>query len=455
MNNAETIFSISQLNRLTRQTLEREFPLCWVAGEVSNLTRAMSGHVYFTLKDDAAQVRCIMFRMRAQSIPWRLENGQQVEARALVSLYEPRGDFQLTVETMRRAGLGRLFEEFSRLKEKLRLAGLFAPEKKRPLPRFPRRIGIVSSPRAAALHDVLITLRRRAPHLSVILYPTQVQGGSAANDIAEAIARAGQRNECDLLLLVRGGGGIEDLWAFNEEVVARAIASSRLPIISGIGHETDTTIADFVADIRAATPTAAAELATQEWSAIAAQLTGFFRALNGAANRRITQEQQRLDRHASRLIDPISRMQREKARLDMLGVRLRVALTNNLRHRRARLDALNFRLNQGAPRMEARRNRLSLLAQRLQTVLLRQQQRRHHLLDIVTTTLAHLNPYNIQARGFAIVRNAEGAIIGSARRLQVGERIILEFHDGQATAEVLDVQPIASPTTPAQDQPDR
>jgi exodeoxyribonuclease VII large subunit len=452
MNNAETVFSISQLNRLARQTLEREFPLCWVAGEVSNLTRAMSGHVYFTLKDDAAQVRCIVFRMRAQSIPWRLENGQQVEARVLVSLYEPRGDFQLTVETMRRAGLGRLFEEFSRLKEKLRLAGLFAPEKKRPLPRFPRRIGIVSSPRAAALHDVLITLRRRAPHLSVILYPTQVQGGSAANDIAEAIARAGQRNECDLLLLVRGGGGIEDLWAFNEEAVARAIASSRLPIISGIGHETDTTIADFVADIRAATPTAAAELATQEWSAIAAQLTGFFRALNGAVNRRIAQEQQRLDRHASRLIDPISRMQREKARLDMLNVRLRVALTNNLRGRRSRLDALNFRLNHGVPRMEARRNHLSLLAQRLRTALLRQQQRRHHLLDIVTAALAHLNPRNIQARGFAIVRAAEGTTIGSARHLHVGERIILEFHDGQATAGVLDIQPVASPTTPAQDR---
>ena len=452
MNNAEAVFSISQLNRLARQTLEREFPLCWVAGEVSNLTRAMSGHVYFTLKDDAAQVRCIMFRLRAQSIPWRLENGQQVEARALVSLYEPRGDFQLTVETMRRAGLGRLFEEFSRLKEKLRLAGLFAPEKKRPLPRFPRRIGIVSSPRAAALHDVLTTLRRRAPYLSVILYPTQVQGGSAANDIAQAIARAGQRHECDLLLLVRGGGGIEDLWAFNEEIVARAIADSRLPVISGIGHETDTTIADFVADIRAATPTAAAELATQGWSAIAAQLTGFSRALNGAVNRRIAQEQQRLDRHASRLIDPISRMQREKARLDMLSVRLRVALTNNLRGRHARLDALNFRLNHGAPRMETRRNHLSLLAQRLRTALLRQQQRRHHLLDIVTAALAHLNPRNIQARGFAIVRAAQGTAIGSARHMHVGERIILEFHDGQATAGVLDIQPVASPTTPAQDR---
>jgi exodeoxyribonuclease VII large subunit len=451
MNSAETVFSISQLNRLARQALEREFPLCWVSGEISNLTRAVSGHVYFTLKDDTAQVRCVMFRLRAQSIPWRLENGQQVEVRVLVSLYEPRGDFQLTVESMRRAGLGRLFEEFSRLKEKLRLAGLFSPEKKHPLPRFPRRIGIVSSPRAAALHDVLTSLRRRVPHLPVILYPTQVQGESAANDIAQAIAKAGLRNECDLLLLVRGGGSIEDLWAFNEEIVALAIAGSRLPIISGVGHETDTTIADFVADIRAATPTAAAELATQGWFDIVGKLTGFSRTLNSAISRRITQEQQRLDRHALRLIDPATRMQREKSRLDMLSIRLHIALMNNLRAKRARLDTSALRLNRCAPRMASRQSHLSLLAQRLRTTMMHHHQHRRHLLDTMTKAFAHLNPHNIQARGFAILRTPQGATIGSIHHLYVGEQIALELHDGRATARVLDVQMTLSAVVPPQD----
>jgi len=198
MADPQVVLSISQLNRLTRQVLEREFPLCWVTGEVSNLTRAASGHVYFTLKDVAAQVRCVMFRMRAQLVPWRLENGQQIEARALVSLYEPRGDFQLTVEAVRRAGLGRLFEEFSRLKEKLLREGLFAPERKRPIPRFPRQIGIISSPQAAALHDVLVALGRRAPHLGVILYPTQVQGETAAAGIAHMQGNATSAMYCCL-----------------------------------------------------------------------------------------------------------------------------------------------------------------------------------------------------------------------------------------------------------------
>ncbi len=437
MADPQVVLSISQLNRLTRQVLEREFPLCWVTGEVSNLTRAASGHVYFTLKDVAAQVRCVMFRMRAQLVPWRLENGQQVEARALVSLYEPRGDFQLTVEAVRRAGLGRLFEEFSRLKEKLLHEGLFAPEKKRSIPRFPRQIGIISSPQAAALHDALVALRRRAPHLGVILYPTQVQGETAAAGIANAIKQAGQRNECDVLLLVRGGGSIEDLWAFNEEVVARAIAGSGLPIISGVGHETDTTIADFVADMRAATPTAAAELATQGWHESQEKLATFARMLHTAMGHRITQEQQRLDHYSLRLIHPATRLRHGRDQLNFLGARLHTGMANQLRQQRTRINALDLRLNRNLPRMEGQQGRISLLAQRLKMAMLNLHQQRQNSLDNMAAALAHLNPHSILARGFAIVRADDGKVVSNVKVLNPGASITLELSDGQATARIL------------------
>jgi len=437
MADPQVVLSISQLNRLTRQVLEREFPLCWVTGEVSNLTRAASGHVYFTLKDVAAQVRCVMFRMRAQLVPWRLENGQQIEARALVSLYEPRGDFQLTVEAVRRAGLGRLFEEFSRLKEKLLHEGLFAPEKKRPIPRFPRQIGIISSPQAAALHDVLVALRRRAPHLGVILYPTQVQGETAAAGIANAIKLAGHRNECDVLLLVRGGGSIEDLWAFNEEIVARAIAGSGLPIISGVGHETDTTIADFVADMRAATPTAAAELATQGWHESQEKLATFARMLHTAMGRRITQEQQRLDHYSLRLIHPATRLRHGRDQLNFLGARLHTGMANQLRQQRTRINALDLRLNRNLPHMEGQQGRILLLAQRLKMAMLNLHQQQQNSLDNMAAALAHLNPHSILARGFAIVRADDGKVVSNVRVLNPGVSITLELSDGQATARIL------------------
>ena len=255
------VIPVSLLNRMARERLESAFPLCWVAGEISNLTYAASGHVYFTLKDAQAQVRCVMYRNRAQLLGWRLANGQRIEARVLVTLYEARGDFQLNVENARQAGTGNLYEEFLRRKARLDAEGLFAPEHKRDLPAFPRRIGLITSPQAAALRDVLTTLRRRAPQVGVVLYPTPVQGAGAAREIVAALRMAGERKECDLLILCRGGGSLEDLWEFNDEALARAIRACPLPVISGVGHETDFTLADFAADCRAPTPTAAAELA--------------------------------------------------------------------------------------------------------------------------------------------------------------------------------------------------
>ena len=258
----QPVISVAELNRLTRDLLERNLPLMWVAGEISNFKRYGSGHCYFTLKDAQAQVDCVMFRGRAQLLGWQPQDGTKVEVRALPTLYEARGKFQLSVEVMRRAGLGALYEAFERLKAKLEQEGLFDPARKRPLPRFPRAVGVVTSPQAAALRDVLTTLKRRMPGLPVILYPTPVQGEGAGSRIAAAISLAGARRECDVLIVCRGGGSIEDLRSFNEEAVARAILTSPVPVVTGIGHETDFTIADFVADARAPTPTGAATLAS-------------------------------------------------------------------------------------------------------------------------------------------------------------------------------------------------
>jgi exodeoxyribonuclease VII large subunit len=442
------VVSISELNRSARQSLEREFPLLWVAGEVSNLTRAASGHFYFSLKDEAAQARCVMFRNKAQALPWRLENGQQIEARALVSLYEPRGDFQLNVESLRRAGLGRLFEAFARLKGRLDAEGLFAAESKLALPRFPRCIGVVSSPRAAALRDVLVTLKRRAPHLDVTLYPSLVQGDSAAEEIARAIALASQRKECDLLLVVRGGGNMEDLWAFNEEVVARAVAACTLPVISGIGHETDTTITDFVADLRAPTPTAAAELATQGWHEAAVEIGSLGAALGRAMRIRIASRQQAVDQLSLRLIHPATRLEQTRSRLDLLGSRLDASLAHGLSRHQERMNRAALGLVRAVPRTESRRGYVRLLAQRLGSAVREQQRQRSNSLGNLAAAIAHLDPEATLARGFAIVRDAEGQLVTDGAELQAGQVVSLRLARGDARASVLEssagTQPIAT-----------
>lgn len=413
------IITVAELNRLARNALEREFPLLWVAGEVSNLTRAPSGHYYFTLKDGDAQVRCAMFRSRAQSVPWRLENGQQVEARALVTLYEARGDFQLNVESLRRAGLGRLYEAFLKLREKLGAEGLFAEDRKRPLPRFPRRIGIVTSPRAAALRDVAVTLARRAPNVACVVYPTLVQGAEAAAQIAEAIGLAGTRSECDLLLVVRGGGSLEDLWSFNEEVVARAIAACPIPVIAGVGHETDVTIADLAADRRAATPTAAAEIASAGWFEAGAEVAQLGAALRAAMDRSLERRMQRLDLLARRLVHPAERLARSRQHLDHLASRLTSAGERLTTRRRQQLADLRLRLARARPNLERHRTRMASLA----------------------AGLAALNPQAALARGYALVRTPDGQLVRSHRQLGDGMRLDLRFAEGAAEALVSKIIP--------------
>ncbi|HYF60939.1 MAG TPA: exodeoxyribonuclease VII large subunit, partial [Burkholderiaceae bacterium] len=269
---AREIVTVGQLNRAVAGLLERSFPLLWVAGEISNLTRAASGHWYFSLKDAQASVRTVMFRGRNQYVDFAPANGDRVEVRAQVGLYEARGEFQLNVETMRRAGAGDLFQQFLRLKARLQEEGLFDESRKRVPPDSPRVVGVVTSPQAAALRDVLTTLARRAPQVPVILYPASVQGVQAPAELVRALQAAARRAECDVLLLVRGGGAIEDLWAFNDEALARAVAASPIPVICGVGHETDFTIADFVADLRAPTPSAAAELCVPDLRELAGRV---------------------------------------------------------------------------------------------------------------------------------------------------------------------------------------
>ncbi|MCX7673368.1 MAG: exodeoxyribonuclease VII large subunit [Thiobacillaceae bacterium] len=436
MQPAAPVITVSELNRLARLALERTLPQLWVAGEVSNFTRAASGHWYFTLKDAQAAVRCAMYRNRNQLLDWTPTEGMRVEVRAQPTLYEPRGEFQLMVESMRRAGLGALYEAFLRLKEKLAREGLFDPARKRPLPRYPRAIGLVTSPQAAALHDVLTTLARRWPAARVILYPTPVQGEGAATQIAAALALAGARAECEVLLLVRGGGSLEDLWAYNEEVVVRAIAASPIPVVSGIGHETDFTIADFVADARAPTPTGAAQLATPDAAELRQHLAHLARRLNMDVERRLNTLGQRLDGLARRLRHPAERLAEQRRHLKQLAARLGLAQGGRLAQLRQRLQHARTRLRAAAPRLTPQRMRLEHLRLGLARALAMGLARRRERLETLAAHLNHLDPHAVLARGFSLVRHADGRIVRTAAELALGETVRMTFAQGEAEGEI-------------------
>ncbi len=438
---APPVLTVSLLNRLARERLESAFPLCWVAGEISNLTYASSGHVYFSLKDNNAQVRCVMFRNRAQMLGWRLENGQHIEARVLVTLYEARGDFQLNVETARRAGVGNLFEQFLRLKAKLESEGLFAAEHKRSLPFFPCRLGIITSPQAAALRDVLTTLARRAPHVSIVLYPTPVQGEGAQERIVSALSTASARRECDALILCRGGGSLEDLWAFNDEAVARTIRTCTIPIVTGIGHETDFTIADFAADQRAATPTAAAELAAPHRAALMQQCIDLHRMLARLADRSIERRAQHLDMLAKRLISPSQRVIQQRQLLAACQSRLTTALQQAGARGTLATLRLNQRLQLARPNTERLSVRLTTLSERLDSALRTALDSRGTRLAHLRASLDHLGPDKVLARGYSIVTDESGRILHSSRGLEPNNRINVSFHAGRAEARITSVQP--------------
>lgn len=409
------IVTVSELNRRVRTLLENQFETLWVAGELSNVKKVAAGHWYFSLKDASAQIDCALFRSRAQFLDFRPESGQQVEVRARVTLYEPRGSYQLVVEEIRKAGLGALYEAFEKLKAKLQAEGLFEAARKKALPPFPRAIGIVTSPGAAALRDVLTTLARRARMVPVILYPAQVQGEAAAAQIARAIAVANARAEVDVLILCRGGGSLEDLWGFNEEVVARAIAASALPIVSGVGHETDFSISDFVADLRAATPTAAAVAASPDREGLCERVAALRRRLGRDVRRMVEIGTQRLDGASRRLLTPAERMARQRERLGDLGRRLKIATAREQQLRRIALSSLGPRVRRALPRA---------LREREQRVMQ------------LRAALSHLDPTQVLGRGYSIVRDAAGRVRISSAGLAAGDALDITFSEGGAAATV-------------------
>ena len=439
---ANPVLSVSGLNRLVRDCLEAAFPLTWVGGEISNLTLAASGHVYFSLKDASAQVRCVMWRNRAQLLGWRPENGQQVEVRALVSFYEPRGEFQLNVETIRRAGQGDLFERFLRLKAQLEAEGLFTAEIKRPLPEHPRALAVVTSLQAAALRDVLTTLRRRAPHVRIDLYPTPVQGEGAADRIAAAVQLAAAGG-CDAILLCRGGGSIEDLWSFNEEVVARAIRASRLPVVAGIGHETDFTIADFAADRRAATPTAAAEILSPDREALLADLRKFRGRIARQLARGLAERAQQIDRLAARLTHPAEHLRQRRENIARLGGQLRRARDHQIGFRRQGLDTLAHRLHGARPRPEHARDSLRHLRHRIGQAARQQMTGAAAKLIALRASLIQLDPRAVLERGYALAIGPDGRAVRDAAALNPGDALRLGFARGSADVTVNQV--VAAP----------
>lgn len=435
----EAVLTVSSLNRLARETLEGHFPLLWVTGEISNLTRAPSGHLYFTLKDAQAQVRCTMWRNRAQLLGFRAENGMGVEARVLVTLYEPRGDFQLGVEALRPAGPGSLFEAFVRLKDKLSAEGLFDAGAKRSLPLYPRRIAVVTSAAAAAWQDVLATLSRRAPHLEVVLYPAVVQGEGAARSLVDALRTASMRSArdgTDVVLLVRGGGGLEDLQAFNDESLARAIRACPIPLITGIGHETDFTIADFAADVRAATPTGAAELASAGFVDAGNRLSGLAKALSGALRYRLDTLAQRLDRAALRLVHPRERLRLSREGVERLGERLALAMARRLERLATRHRLMHLRLAARQPDIGRESARCAQAGRQLAWAAHELIRSRRERLATLASHLQHLAPQAVLARGYSITRDADGRILRSIAGVESGSAVSVELANGRLRATV-------------------
>jgi exodeoxyribonuclease VII large subunit len=395
--NEGKVFSVKEINRLVRELLEQSFPSFWISGEISNFISASSGHWYFSLKDDEAQVRCTMFKNKNMAADWVPKNGEKIEAKCFIGLYEARGEYQLNIEVIRHAGAGLLSEAFNQLKEKLLKEGLFEPTRKKPIPQFPQSIGVITSPTGAAIEDILITLKRRSPHIPIFIYPSLVQGKEAPSAIVKAIETANTRMECDVLILARGGGSIEDLWAFNEEIVARAIIASKIPTITGVGHETDTTIADFVSDLRAPTPTGAAELVTSHTVELIKTIQAYKNQLNKMMASVIRELIQKVDYLEKRLISPRQQIQRQKEQIHQYIQRINQSMKNAM---------IQYRLN----------------------------------IDKLKLNLDHLSPHAVLSRGYSIITNVDGQIVNNINQLKLDDKIHIQLNHGQADANISDLK---------------
>lgn len=430
------ILTVSELNQAVARLLEDSFDVNWVRGEVSNFMPAASGHWYFTLKDKGASVRAVMFRSKAAAVGFMPKSGDSIELKGRVTLYEARGEYQIQAEQLRRAGLGSLFEAFLALKSKLDQEGLFDPAHKREIVGHPRAIGVITSLTAAALRDVLTALARRAPHVPIVIYPAMVQGTGASLQLRQALAIANERQEVDTILLVRGGGSIEDLWSFNDEALARDISASVIPVVSGVGHETDFTIADFVADLRAPTPTAAAELVCVARSELLGRVSRARDQLSHVMRRKLETLSQRVDRIATGIVSPAQRLSHQEERLNGLVYRLRHASQRALQQLSVQSDRAHARLKVVLPGVSTQRASLSRATTTLSACQRRMMAMRQASLLGLEAQLRALSPEQTLSRGYAIVRSQQGQVIRSSQDLTLGQVLEISLAKGAASVQV-------------------
>ena len=438
---SDTLFNppplaVSQLNALARQLLEQNLANLWVSGEISNLTRASSGHYYFSLKDNKAQVRCALFKSHADRLTTPLREGDQVELTGKITLYEARGEFQISVNQLRLAGMGSLFEAYERLKAQLTSEGVFDAERKQALPPHPQTIGIVTSTATAALRDIVSTLKRRMSSLKVIVYPTAVQGKGSEFQIAKAINTASERNEVDVLLVCRGGGSIEDLWAFNEEVVVRAIAACNIPVVSGVGHETDVTLSDFVADVRAPTPTGAAELVSPDVRVLRQRIHSLQAASALALQRRYQDLSQRIDWYARQLKHPSEQIKAQGQQILQKQQQIRYSFQNYMRAQQQNLLWQHAQLHASSPNIKHLQHNLSQTQKVLHNSWLGLKQQQEQRLHKQIALLEALSPQHVLQRGFSVVKNHRGQVVSSASEVRFGQHINIIFHDSEAAAQI-------------------
>ncbi|MBM5098922.1 exodeoxyribonuclease VII large subunit [Vibrio parahaemolyticus] len=436
----QNIFTVSRLNAEVRLLLENEMGIVWLVGEISNFSAPVSGHWYLTLKDSRAQVKCAMFRGNNRRVTFKPANGNQVLVKARLSLYEPRGDYQLIIESMQPEGDGRLQQEFEELKMKLAAEGLFAQTNKLPLPEHPKRVGIITSKTGAALYDILDVLKRRDPSLPVVIYPTMVQGDDAAIQIAQAIGRANSRNECDVLIIGRGGGSLEDLWCFNNEILARTIAASQIPIISAVGHEVDITIADFVADVRAPTPSAAAELVSRDNSHKDQSLVAKQHKLASAMRYYLAQQKQQSAQLLHRLErqHPSYQLQRQSQQLDELDMRLRRAMQRFIDTRQQAVERKHHRLQLNSPvkHLAQQKSRLERIEHKLMDAMDRKLLTMRHQLAIAAEKLDTVSPLATLKRGYSITQTDQGKVVTSADDVETGDLLVTRLANGEIHSTV-------------------
>ncbi|ELJ8821346.1 exodeoxyribonuclease VII large subunit [Vibrio parahaemolyticus] len=436
----QNIFTVSRLNAEVRLLLENEMGIVWLVGEISNFSAPVSGHWYLTLKDSRAQVKCAMFRGNNRRVTFKPANGNQVLVKARLSLYEPRGDYQLIIESMQPEGDGRLQQEFEELKMKLAAEGLFAQTNKLPLPEHPKRVGVITSKTGAALYDILDVLKRRDPSLPVVIYPTMVQGDDAAIQIAQAIGRANSRNECDVLIVGRGGGSLEDLWCFNNEILARTIAASQIPIISAVGHEVDMTIADFVADVRAPTPSAAAELVSRDNSHKDQALVTRQHKLASAMRYYLAQQKQQSAQLMHRLErqHPSYQLQRQSQQLDELDMRLRRAMQRFIDTRQQAVERKHHRLQLNSPikHLAQQKSRLERVEHKLLDAMDRKLLTMRHQLAIAAEKLDTVSPLATLKRGYSITQTDQGKVVTSADDVKTGDLLVTRLANGEIHSTV-------------------